>query len=266
VKWLKARFLFLVLGAMLIIGQFGIGPSAAIEQLRVYRGVLILEGKLERGDFEKVRDFLGNQSNFEKITGGVFLASPGGNIGEAIKLGYFIRALRLDTDAPSGPPGNYTRFGPSRIAPNNLADPKNYLCTSACFFVYVGGVHRSLGWVGRLGIHRPIQVEGNANFDVEQTLNVNWKVRGLIKTYFDKMDVPDKYVDLMYSIAPNEVRWITKEEFSSDLGGFIPEMNSLLASKCGTQTPAQSDAALKCWTQTRSELSREAWTRMYAKK
>src|SRR5262249_6455813 len=97
-----------------------------------------------------------------------------------------------------------------------------------------------------------------------QTLNLNWKVRELVGKYLNEMNVPDKYVDLMYSIAPNEVRWVTKDEFSSDLGGFIPEMKSLLASKCGEQT--QSDAAAKCWTQTRSELSNEAWSKLYLKK
>ena len=86
------------------------------------------------------------------------------------------------------------KFGESPITPTNLKDPgSNYGCASACFFLYVAGVYRNLNWVGRLGIHRPIQLEGNASkLDVDQTLNLNWQVRGLVKKYLEEMDVPDQ--------------------------------------------------------------------------
>jgi hypothetical protein len=80
-----------------------INPSIALEKLRVVRGVLILEGRIDAGDYAAVRNFLSDRSNFNKMNGQVFLASPGGNVFEALQIGYLIRRLRLSTDAPSRP-------------------------------------------------------------------------------------------------------------------------------------------------------------------
>ena len=186
----------------LVILNFGAGPSQALEELRVYRGALILEGKIAAGDYNKLRNFLGDKSNFEKISGGVFLASPGGSITEALKIGRLIRGLRLSTDAPSGPATGTPRFGESVITPSQLRDPKsNYGCASACFFVYVAGVYRHLNWAGRLGVHRPFEfrkrsreTECGPGFKSELARSQNGQ------KYLAEMNVPDKYADLIYSI------------------------------------------------------------------
>ena len=41
-------------------------PSAALETLKVVRGVLILEGKIESGDYITVRNFLSEAFKFQK--------------------------------------------------------------------------------------------------------------------------------------------------------------------------------------------------------
>ena len=220
---------FFAFAALTLASLVGVSSARALEDVKVFRGVLVLEGKIEAGDFDKVRSFLGNKANFERINGGVFAASPGGNLVEAIKIGRLIRALRLSTEAPSGPPTEARRFSQPVIAPNNLVNPRiNYQCSSACFFIYVSGVYRSLGWVGRLGIHRPTQLESEANkLDVDQATNLAWRVRGFVKKYLEDMNVPDKYVDLMYSVPPNEVRWISQSEFDSDIEGFVPDAKAM---------------------------------------
>ncbi len=166
--------LAIILGALALNLMIGIDASKALEKLKVYRGVLVLEGKIVPGDYDKLRNFLGNKSNFDKISGGVFLASPGGEVAETIKIGRLIRALRLSTDAPSGTPKGSPKFGKSLIQPYDLVDPKtNYLCTSACFFLFVAGIYRNMNWVGRLGIHRPVRSESNAKIlSDDETLNL----------------------------------------------------------------------------------------------
>src|SRR4029078_4657094 len=69
---------------------FNAKPSAALEAIKVFRGTMILEGKIEPGDYISVRNFLRLESNFKKISGGVFLASPGGYVVEAMKIGNLI--------------------------------------------------------------------------------------------------------------------------------------------------------------------------------
>ena len=289
--------LAIILGALTLNPMLGVEPAKAIEELKVYRGVLVLEGKIVAGDYDKLRNFLGTKSNFDKISDGVFLASPGGNVAEAMRIGRLIRTLRLSTDAPSGPPTGNAKFGESLIKANHLVNPKtNYLCASACFFVYVSGIYRNLNWVGRLGVHRPIQLEGNARtLTSDESLKANWFVRETVKNYLKDMDVPDKYVDLIFSVPPTEVRWITQNEFDSDLRGFIPELKNWVGAKCNPHTSGEkiisdvsktrsppleyarisvkekavsesadrSSEIVKCWVQARTELSIEAWNKVF---
>jgi hypothetical protein len=281
------KFLATILGALTLGLMLGMEPCKALEELKVYRGVLVFEGKIVAGDYNKLRTFLGTKSNFDKISGGVFLASPGGSVIEALKIGHLIRALDLSTDAPSGTPPGRTKFGESVIRPNNLVDPRtNYLCASACFFVYVAGIYRNLDSVGRLGVHRPVQSESNAKkFSDEQVFELTWRVRDTIKNYLKEMNVPVKYVDLAYSVPPNELRWITQEEFDTDLRGFIPELKDQISAKCDqpkikkTITPPENTASDKkkivsvpaeqsietarCWMQARTELPTEAWHKVF---
>jgi hypothetical protein len=267
---------------------FGVRSSAALEELKVFRGFLILEGKIVPGDYKKVRDFLGEKANFEKITGGVFLASPGGNVTEALKIGRLIRSLRLSTDAPSGPATGIPRFGESLITPNLLVNARaDYGCASACFFIYVAGVYRHLNWTGRLGYHRPIELESEASkLDVDQALNRTWRVRQLIQKYLADMDVPDKYIDLIYSVPFNEVHWVTQNEFDSDLQGLVPEAKAWIGAKCAnsgeknTQNSGKPSLIedtkisvgnnqtkeIRCWMQLKTELSNEAWNKTFINK
>ena len=59
-------------------------------------------------------------------------------------------------------------------------------------------------------------------------------MRSKIKLYFEEMNVPTKYLDLMFSVSPKEIRWLTQSEFESDLKGYIPEVRALLDAKCGS--------------------------------
>ena len=237
----------------------GVGPSKALEELKVFRGVLVLEGKIVPGDYDRLYKFLSSKSNFDKISDGVFLASPGGYMDEAMKIGRLIRTLRLSTDAPSGPPSGIAKFGESLIHANDLVNPKaNYLCTSACFFVYVSGINRNLNWVGRLGVHRPTQLESIARTPSSDAASKStaWFIRETVKNYLQEMDVPDKYVDLIFSVPPNEIRLITQDEFDSDLRGFVPELKDWIGAKCDPKI-------LRCWMQAKTKLPMEAWHRVF---
>src|SRR5262249_36237755 len=104
-------------------------PTVALENLKLFRGVLILEGRIESGDYVSVRNFLSDASNFRKMNGQVFLASQGGDVIEALQIGYLIRRLRLSTDAPSRPPRTTKSLGSEIIHPFELTNPRvNYLC------------------------------------------------------------------------------------------------------------------------------------------
>lgn len=288
--------LSIVIGALTLSLMLGAESSEALEELKVYRGVLVLEGKIVAGDYDKLRNFLGTESNFEKINSGVFLASPGGNVAEAMRIGRLIRALNLSTEAPSGLAAGIPKFGESLIRPNHLVNRNDYLCTSACFFVYVAGIYRNLNWAGRLGVHQPtiLEINGKAPSGDEAKKSA-WFVRETIKNYLNDMDVPDKYVDLAFSVPPNEMRLITQNELDSDLQGFIPKLRGWVSARCDPRTnrekitPAdlrtkspsleiaqipekekifsvptnQTSEIVKCRMQVKTELTIDAWHKVF---
>ena len=244
----------------------GTAHSVALEKLRVFRGSLVLEGKIEKGDYASVRSFLRNESNFQKISNGVFLASPGGNVREALSIGYLIRALQLGTEAPSIPPSEKRAFGSSGFDPLDLTDRNNFQCASACFLIYVAGVERKLIWVGRLGVHEPRLETKPLGASEADTKIASTEMRGTLKVYLDKMDVPNKYLELIYSVPFNNVRWITQLEFDTDLRGYIPEVRALLKEKCSAPHEAEkSDKSNRCAANVMTELRAEAWRKTFAR-
>ena len=225
-------------------------------------------------------------SNFSKISGGVFLASRGGHVVEAMKIGRLIRELQLSTDAPATPPLGRRVVGSVAIGANDLVDRREYICTSACFLMYVAGIRRNLSGVGRLGVHQPVaEAEPWISEDVINAANK--KMRNEINRYLEEMNVPEKYADLMYSVPANSVRWITQDEFDADLKGYVPAIKDIIEAKCNpkpneiknnlTEPPTvtsgpkqektapakQSDEILKCLVQLTAQLPRESWGKMF---
>lgn len=263
-KSLPATVVYLHAAVGVILCLLGAEPSIALENLRLLRGVLIVEGRIEAGDYASFRNFLSNPSNFNKMNGQVFLASPGGNVFEALQIGYLIRRLHLSTDAPSRPPPTARSSGSEIIRPLDLTNSRNYLCTSACFLLYVAGSYREFVWAGRLGLHSP-QIErkpigATANDIAVATADM----RDKLKDYFGQMHVPEKYLDLMYSVPPMEVRWISQTEFNTDLKGYSPEVRAILDAKCNLRggTEASTDTQ-RCISKTKTELRNEAWKKIF---
>ena len=57
----------------------------------------VFEGRIQTGDFETVKNFIAGNNRVVEI----YLASPGGDLAEAIKIGRLIRLLKLSTVVPT---------------------------------------------------------------------------------------------------------------------------------------------------------------------
>jgi hypothetical protein len=268
--------------AVLTFAALGVTPSRAMEEPTVYRGVLILEGKIDSGDYDRLRKFLSVKSTFDKISGGVFLASPGGRLQEATKIGLLIRSLGLSTSAPPGDSNGGRRMGDSPVRPENLRNPGDYLCTSACFLLFVAGIYRDLNWAGRLGIHRPFSLTVDLKEpSASQKIVFDDRARRAVEAYLRAMKVRIKYLDLMFSTPSSDVRWITQDELDEDLQGFIPDLKDQAAARCADHAPvnpAEKIAATakepddiagcraKVLAQMRAELPGERWPKVFGGK
>src|SRR5262249_17527218 len=141
---------------------------------------------------------------------------------------------------------------------HRLVDPKaNYMCTSACFFIFVAGITRT-DEVNlqdpRLGIHRPYVSDSDLRtLSGDQAITAASGVRATVENYLKEMSVPAKYVDLMFSMPKGEIRWIGNADFAADLEGTVPELRDWLAARCDKRT----DVEKAVWEKSRIDHIRQ---------
>jgi hypothetical protein len=196
----------------------------------------VLEGKIEAGDFDKLRKFI-----FLNLTEQVYLASPGGELAEAMKIGRLLRGLKLSTIVPARFPS--ADLQKQAASMHGLQDAKaNFLCASACFFIFVAGIHRDsdLSSDGILGIHRPYLSDADLRaLAPDNAMAQATRARSLVEQYARDMGVAGKYVDKMFAVSKDEIRWINDDEFASDFLGFIPELADWVGARCSRLTDTE---------------------------
>ncbi|MGR3367059.1 MAG: hypothetical protein ACU0CC_13855 [Sagittula sp.] len=110
---------------------------------------VLIEGQIEPGLTDRLRSLI----ETEGVDGGViYLNSPGGTLGEALRLGRYIREQGYDT-ALGGSDGipRHTDGKPIFLGSEG---PSPGRCESACAYVFMGGVRRFLSERDKLGLHQ----------------------------------------------------------------------------------------------------------------
>jgi len=266
---------------------------------------VVLEGRIEPGDYDKLRDSLLVERNYnvslpacvEAYLDGcpdeIYLASPGGDVAEAMKIGRLVRALGWAAIAPAkwGNSKDGVDLKQAEITRRNLEDPKtNYMCTSACFLVLLRGIFKNTDvfpFAPVIGIHQPyLSTEQLKELTGGQAIATANLTRAIVEKYFKEMDVPTKYIDQMFSVPKDQILWISEDDFDADFRGFIPSLRDWVDAKCkltdvetvaldairkkpsDKRTKAESDVEerlakkqLDCEHQAKFELRKDAWQR-----
>jgi hypothetical protein len=213
---------------------------------------VVLEGRIEPGDFDKLRTIIFNGEGALEI----YLASPGGDLAEAMKIGRLVRELKLRTVAPDNLGGELREKLAARHA---LKDSKaNYMCASACFFVFVAGIHRQSDFVHEaiLGIHKPyLSKDALRALSSDKAIAVADQTRAIVDSYLREMSVPAKYADQMFSVPKDEIRWIGHGEFETDFAGFVPELRDWVDARCDSRSGAEKRNWEVLKNKTRAEQS-----------
>lgn len=113
------------------------------------------------------------------------LNSNGGDIDAAMRAGEFVRQKKITTF----------------IYPNAT-------CASACVLLLVGSVDRRM--LGNIGLHRPFS-ESLSMTESESKAKYE-KANILIQQYLSRMNIPDALLNMMNSVAPGEIKWLTDEQ------------------------------------------------------
>ena len=258
-------------------------------EIRVYdKKTIVFEGTIVEGDYDKIRKMAKEVGpSIEKI----FLASLGGNLNEAMRIGYLVRELRWETEAldfilimvdSKYYSKYYKAYG---LNPIENSDHE-HACASSCFFIYAAGVIRS---GGEIGIHRPfLNEESCSKISGNDAIDFSVSATQAIKIYLTEMGIPEHIYNTMLSISKNSIHWLTYEE-KKEIEGYIPALKDWLDGKCGSNESINeilSEMELEmgkdnpvyeksinlllenwvfCLKEAMKELRKEAWEKFFKK-
>lgn len=215
---------------LLLAWSLATAASAAAVRLHPNGVLVVLEGRIELGDYDKVMKL-----SQDAAPTGIYLASPGGNLGEAMRIGALVRRLAWETKTADG--SNVpARIRAGVAASYGVLDPaRNNVCASACFFIFVAGIYRD-GHV--LGIHQPYMSTAELErIPAEEASRRTRNVKTTVELFLKRMGVPPGYLEEMYQVPKENVRWLTEDEIQADFQGFIPEVREWVRTQCADDAP-----------------------------
>lgn len=235
--------------AALLVLQLAFVPAAKAADIRPAQSNsgsplagITIEGSIAPGDFAKLASLV----LATRGAGVVWLASPGGNLSEAMRMGALIRQLALEVRAPV-----------DRSLPLvRLRDPQNNTCASACFFLYVAGVKRE-GSV--LGIHKPyLPADEYFTLGLDGSAAAQRRIQEATAEYLALMGVPARYSSIMMAANSSEMLWLAPEEIARDLTGLVAEYEGWVRDACRTRTVQLNSADDDCASKALAELQEES--------
>ena len=209
-------------------------------------------GGVDEGDDLKFKALLVDAINRNEQITDVATFSQGGRTLPAMKIGKYIRTMRLRTVAPylvpvvrrhicyvsaMNGPTTMLEFDPV----NNRGDAR-CTCAAECFLIWAAGLRRSAGAVQ---LHR-LTLQGEEDSSSSSKTKKRASVEPALDAYLHEMGVPDATIMRMYSISADELAYLTKEELNTltSISG-VPWLKELLSARCGHYV-ASSPAALEC--------------------
>ena len=191
-----------------------------------------LTGEIERGDYEKFRTFFTQHYLWLR---NISLRSPGGNAGEALKIGSLMRRYLVTVSAPV----RYENAYGGEFYEVDYADPCEpgpaCICASSCALIWFGAVDRS----GMVGIHRPKITDPEfAALPPDQAALVYRRTLDAVSRYLEDMEAPRSIIDRMRETGSADIFWIDGHERK-----FVhpPSFREWVDASCGSFSEQEED-------------------------
>ena len=189
---------------------------------------ILIYGDIVAGDSDKFSKILHDNNPFIAF---VYLASSGGSVEEAIKIGTMVRKYMLTTVAP-------TRLGNLNDSVHGIlvgekrddvCPSKNCHCASSCFLIWAAGAERQGDMIG---LHRPSNHSSAfANLPPDKSSIMYKQLLAAISQYLADMEVPPQYINLMTDTASNDIYWLKYDEVKH-LQGIPPSIAESISVSC----------------------------------
>lgn len=192
---------------------------------------ILINGEIKKGDFEKFVN--------ATLEGGVrvkyvYLASNGGNVDEALRIGRFIRAIGYSTKAPFAMPypPKYDLKKLRPLCPKDIPVTKQECtCMSSCVFLYLAGVEREGDF---LGVHRAfLNHKDLRQLSLENSKRAGEVISAGVNKYLLEMKSPLSLIDKVNANSSGEIEILSNEYVEKYLSGVSPDYQEWLIAKCG---------------------------------
>lgn len=150
-------------------------------------GMVLLDGQIQTGDLSKV---ISEYKKAKRESSSVYLmlASPGGSVDEAMKIGDFLEQEQIGA-----------------VVPALIGE-----CVSACVLILAGADQKMVN--GKVGIHRPFV--SDVTIGGAQGAKTLGQYIDLIKRYLDEKGIAPSLAEDMFSVPPEKVKYLTPAEIS----------------------------------------------------
>ena len=173
---------------------------------------LILTGPIEKGDYNKFLELVGNDKSIDKT--GIVITSNGGDVLEAIKIGDFIRKTGMSV---------------------TVRDK----CLSACFFIWAAGVNRYMHTDSIIGIHRPFfEKHYFAGLSLMDADKLYASMQDGARRYLLRMGIPNKLIEKMFA-TPSDRMYLVEGNDRDEIFSTSPAFSEWIRSKCNMLTAAE---------------------------
>jgi hypothetical protein len=204
-------------------------------------------GEIVEGDARRFQSVLDVAKGFVQVR----VASPGGDLAEAMKIGRVVRENFLPVHAPTFT--DCAALNAGSITPEAMFRwPKDVdksvacQCYSACFVIWASGVLRvggsnpmsKYGFDGPtgarsfVGIHRAkFAQEYYSELSADEAQREYSQLNQVVTRYLDEMDVPRSLIERMWSVPSTELYLLSDEDLEL-VTGWLPALDEWLESKC----------------------------------
>jgi len=166
-------------------------------------------------------------------------------------MGRLIRMLRLQTVVP-----DHIQL-PAPMGVIAPANQDNFICASACFLVYAGGVQRVGDFIV---LHRPYFAKTAARnmSDIERE-TAQKQLMAKVRDFLQTMEVDQYYIDKMMSTSSQDGYALTGNDVVvHPLNIIVPSIEEIVLTKCDIVTVRQMEEAQKDTTLE----GRQRWTKL----
>jgi hypothetical protein len=174
----------LALGLLLSSAFCSASDAAYIRSATSSEGkeVIFLDGKIEAGDAQNLQTVIKRANAENRLVSAIRFNSPGGFLGEGVKLADIIRYGKIATVVPAGAQ-----------------------CASACFIVFAAGPEKYASYSANIGVHGASDQSGQEQGDATVSMGRIAKQLG----------VPESIIGKMVITRPDQIVWLLPSDLQS---------------------------------------------------